>query len=204
MISNISVLFVLKRWYIYYYIVWVAVPLIFEKHSTFFSSDWTNFFCFFVIMYIPSDVFISAYFKVQLLFWPVSILYFTSIGCRKGILAWNGLNSCLLTAYRILCVMLDLHIPKITACLIERVVLFLCSFSFPIHSIWKTSVPELSSTCQKQCQYFDKRDVLRSLTCYIYNGAFCDNSLRLDPTYSYYHKELRRRLSRMPKVYFFR
>ena len=100
--------------------------------------------------------------------------------------------------------MLDLHIPKIIACLIERVVLFLYPFSFLIHSIWKTLIFEVSLTCQRQYQYFDKRDVLRFLTCYIYNGAFRDNSLRLDPTYSYYHKELRRRFSRMPKVYFFR
>ena len=134
-----------------------------------------------------ANVFISARFEVHLLFWPVSILCFISIGCRKGILAWNGLNNCLLTAYGILCVMLDLHIPKIIVCLIERVMLFLYPFSFPIHSIWKTPILEVPLTCRQQCQYFDKRDVLRFITCYIYNGAFCDNSLYLDPTYNYYH-----------------
>ena len=149
-----------------------------------------TFFVFLWSCIYQAKVFISAYFKVQLLFWPVWIPCFISIGCRKGILTWNELNNCLLTTYGILCVMLDLHIPKIIACLIERVVLFLYPFSFLIHSIWKTSILEVSSTCRKQCQYFDKTDVLRFLTCYIYNGAFCDNSLR--------------RFSRMPKVYFFR
>ena len=56
-----------------------------------------------------ANVFISAYFEVQLLFWPVSILCFIFIEYRKGILAWNGLNNCLLTAYGISCVILDLH-----------------------------------------------------------------------------------------------
>ena len=163
----------------------------------------TSFVFLWSCMY-QMNVFISAYFEVQLLFWPVSILCFIFIGCRKGMLAWNGLNNCLLTTYGILCVTLDWHIPKIIVCLIERVVLFLCPFSFPIQSIWKTSILEVSSTFWKRSQYFDKRDVLRFLACYIYNGAFCDNSLRLDSTYSSYHKEVRRRFSRMPKVYFFR
>ena len=60
------------------------------------------------------------------------------------------------------------------------------------------------STCRKQSEYFDQRDVARSLTCHIYNGAFRDNSVRLDPTNSYYDKELHRRLGRVPKVYLFR
>ena len=89
------------------------------------------------------NVFISAHFEVQLLLWPVSILCFISIGCRKRMLAWNGLNNRLLTAYGISCVMLDLHVPKIIACLMERVVLFLYPFSFPIHSIRKTSILEV-------------------------------------------------------------
>ena len=46
----------------------------------------------------------------------------------------------------------------------------------------------LSRSC-KQSEYFDKSDVARFVTCYICNGAFCDDSLRLDPTNSYYHKE---------------
>ena len=41
----------------------------------------------------------------------------------------------------------------------------------------------------KQSEYFDKRDVARFLTCYIYIGAFCDDNLQLDPTNSYYQKE---------------
>ena len=55
----------------------------------------------------------------------------------------------------------------------------------------------------KASEYFDQRDVGRLLTCYIYNGAFCDNSLRLDPTNIYYHKELHRRLGRVPKACLF-
>ena len=46
----------------------------------------------------------------------------------------------------------------------------------------------LSRSC-KQSDYFDKRDVARFLTCYIYNGAFATIVLLLDPTNSYYHKE---------------
>ena len=46
--------------------------------------------------------------------------------------------------------------------------------------------------------------VARYLTCYIYNGAFYNNSLQLDPTNSYYQKELHRKLGRAPKVYLFR
>ena len=38
--------------------------------------------------------------------------------------------------------MLDLHVPKIIAYLIERIVLFLYPSSFPIHSIQETSVLE--------------------------------------------------------------
>ena len=38
--------------------------------------------------------------------------------------------------------MLDLHVPKIIAYLIERVVLFLYSSSFPIHSIQETLILE--------------------------------------------------------------
>ena len=38
--------------------------------------------------------------------------------------------------------MLDLHVPKIIAYLIERVVLFLYPSSFPIHSIQETSIFE--------------------------------------------------------------
>ena len=38
--------------------------------------------------------------------------------------------------------MLDLHVPNITAYLIERVVLFLYPSSFPIHCIQETSVLE--------------------------------------------------------------
>ena len=41
-------------------------------------------------------------------------------------------------------------------------------------------------TCPKQSNYFDKRDVTRFLPCYICNGDFCDNSLRLDPINNYY------------------
>ena len=52
-------------------------------------------------------------------------------------------------------------------------------------AIWETV---LCSTCRKQSEYFDQRYVGSILTCYIYNGAFCDNSLRLDPTNIYYHK----------------
>ena len=36
--------------------------------------------------------------------------------------------------------MFDLHVPKIIACLNERVVLFRYPSSFPIHSIQETSV----------------------------------------------------------------
>ena len=78
--------------------------------------------------------------------------------------------------------MLDLYVLKIIAYLIERVVLFLYPSSFPIHSIRKTSILEACSTCRKQSEDFDKKDVPRFLTCYIYNGAFFDNSLRLDHT----------------------
>ena len=38
--------------------------------------------------------------------------------------------------------MLDLHDPKIVAFLIERVLLFLYTSSFPIHSIQETSILE--------------------------------------------------------------
>ena len=38
--------------------------------------------------------------------------------------------------------MLDLHVPKIIAYLIEYVVLFLYPSSFPIHSIQETSILE--------------------------------------------------------------
>ena len=38
--------------------------------------------------------------------------------------------------------MLDLHVPKVIAYLIERVVLFLYPSSFPIHSIEEISVLE--------------------------------------------------------------
>ena len=140
----------------------MTVPLIFEKHQHSLVQIGQTSFVFLWSCIYQANVFISAYFEVQLFFWPVSILCFISIGCRKGILAWNELNNCLLTAYGILCVMLDLHIPKTIACLIERVVLFLYPFSFPIHSIWKTSILEVSSTCQKQCQYFDKKRRLKT------------------------------------------
>ena len=113
-----------------------------------------TFFVFLWSCIYQANVFISAYFKVQLLFWPVWIPCFISIGCRKGILTWNELNNCLLTTYGILCVMLDLHIPKIIACLIERVVLFLYPFSFPIHSIWKTSIFEVSFDLSKAMSIF--------------------------------------------------
>ena len=59
-------------------------------------------------------------------------------------------------------------------------------------AIWEIVV---YSTCRKQSEYFDQRNVGRLLTCYIYNGIFCDNSLRLDHTNIYYHKELYRRLT---------
>ena len=51
-------------------------------------------------------------------------------------------NSTFHIIYGILCVMLDLHVPKIIAYLIERIVLFLYPSSFPIHSIQETSVLE--------------------------------------------------------------
>ena len=35
--------------------------------------------------------------------------------------------------------------------------------------IWEIA---LCSTCRKQSEYFDERDVARLLTCYIYNGTF--------------------------------
>ena len=38
--------------------------------------------------------------------------------------------------------MLDLHVPKIIASLIERVMLFLYPSSFPIHSIQETPILE--------------------------------------------------------------
>ena len=38
--------------------------------------------------------------------------------------------------------MLDLHVPKIIAYLIEHVVLFLYPSSFPVHSIQETSILE--------------------------------------------------------------
>ena len=38
--------------------------------------------------------------------------------------------------------MLDLHVPKISAYLIERLLLFLHPSSFPIHSIQETSILE--------------------------------------------------------------
>ena len=110
------------------------------------------------------------------------------------------------------------YVPKVIAYLIERVVLFLYPSSFPIHSIQETSILEevfieifsvlaaiweivACSTCPKQSQYFEQRHVGRLLTCYIYNGAFCDNSLHFDPTNIYYRKELHRRLGRVPKLY---
>ena len=68
-------------------------------------------------------------------------------------------------------------------------------------AIWEIAV---CSTCRKQSEYFDKRNVAGFLTCYIYNGAFCDISLWLDPTNSYYHKERHRKLGRVPDVYLFR
>ena len=61
----------------------------------------------------------------------------------------------------------------------------------------------ICSICRKQNEYFDKGYVARFLTFYIYNGAFCDNSVRLDPKNSYYLKELRRRLGRVPKIHLF-
>ena len=51
-------------------------------------------------------------------------------------------NSTFHAIYGILFVMLDLHVPKIIAYLLERVVLFLHPLSFPIHSIQKTSIFE--------------------------------------------------------------
>ena len=51
-------------------------------------------------------------------------------------------NSTFYTIYDILCVMLNLHVPKIIAYLIERLVLFLHPSSFPIHSVQKTSILE--------------------------------------------------------------
>ena len=68
------------------------------------------------------------------------------------------------------------------------------------NAIWEIVV---CSACRKQSEYFDQRDVGRLLTCYICSGAFCDNSLRLDPTNIYYHKELHRRLGRVLRVYLF-
>ena len=54
----------------------------------------------------------------------------------------------------------------------------------------ETAICEIAAclTCRKQSDYFDKRDVARSLNCYIYKEDFCDNSLHLDPTNSYYRK----------------
>ena len=49
-------------------------------------------------------------------------------------------NSTLYTIYGILCVMLDLHVPKIIAYLIEGLVLFFYASSFPLHSIQQTSI----------------------------------------------------------------
>ena len=49
-------------------------------------------------------------------------------------------------------------------------------------AVWEVTV---CSTCRKQSQSFDKRDVAMFLTCYIYNGAFYNNNLRLDLTNSY-------------------
>ena len=49
-------------------------------------------------------------------------------------------NSTFHIIYGILCVILDLHVPKIIAFLIECVVLFLYPSSFPIHSIQETSI----------------------------------------------------------------
>ena len=44
-------------------------------------------------------------------------------------------------------------------------------------TIWEIAV---CSTCRKQSEYFDKRDAARFLICYIYNGAFYDNSLHVE------------------------
>ena len=51
-------------------------------------------------------------------------------------------NSTFHTIYGILCVMLDLHVPKIIAYLIEHVELFLYLSSFPIHPTQETSILE--------------------------------------------------------------
>ena len=74
-------------------------------------------------------------------------------------------------------------------------IFFLCLGIFSVNLIiFATYVKDaiweivLCSTCRKQSEYFDQRDVGKLLTCYIYNGAFCDNSLQLDPTKIYYHK----------------
>ena len=51
-------------------------------------------------------------------------------------------NSTFHKIYDILCVMLDLHVPKIIAYLIERVVLFLYPSSSLIHSVQDRSILE--------------------------------------------------------------
>ena len=67
-------------------------------------------------------------------------------------------------------------------------------------AVWEIVV---CSTCRKQSEYFGQGDVARFLICYIYNGVSCHSGLRLDPTDSYYYKELYHRPGRATKVYFF-
>ena len=70
--------------------------------------------------------------------------------------------------------------------------------------VGKAAIREIRvcSTCPKQSEYLDKGDAPRFQTCCMYNGTFYDNSLRLDHTNSYCHKEVRRKFGRFPKVLF--
>ena len=169
-----------------------------EERKFYFSCHIWHFMCD-VGLKCPQDHCLSDWMRcvVSLSFLFSDTLYSININSLRSyyrkifLLAWYVSCACEFFSFNLIVFAINnFHkqlYEKIVKCLVEA-------------DIWEITV---RSTCWKKSEYFDKRYIARFLTCNIYSGAFSDNSLRLDPTNSYHHKELHRRLGRVPKVHLF-
>ena len=75
---------------------------------------------------------------IKVTFYDLFLIMWSTFGNIKHLTIYTTFH----IIYVILCVMLDLHVPKIIAYLIDRVVLFLYPSFFPIHAIQKKLIFE--------------------------------------------------------------
>ena len=99
-----------------------------------------RFFFFFlydtVFWYLFKTVWNRSIIKVT--FYDLFLIMWSTFGNIKHLTIYTTFH----IIYVILCVMLDLHVPKIIAYLIERAVFFLYPSFFPIHAIQKKLIFE--------------------------------------------------------------